>query len=192
MPEPSTRDTIIAAANKLFYREGIRAVSVDAVAAEAGITKKSLYYHFRSKDDLIAAYLSHRDQPNLLAYRRWFDAAEGDLADRVEAIFVQLGHAAAAPGWKGCGFLRTAVELADQPGHPALQIGRAHKKSFETWMAEKIEEAAIPGHLDLARQIMILLDGCFSVAMLHRDPGYMNAAGQAAASLIRHARSPSA
>jgi AcrR family transcriptional regulator len=56
-----TRARILSAANNLFYAEGIRAVSVDAVAAKAGLTKKTLYYHFRSKDDLVAAYLAARD-----------------------------------------------------------------------------------------------------------------------------------
>lgn len=189
MEEISTRERIVSAANKLFYREGIKAVSVDAVAEAAGITKKSLYYHFRSKDDLIAAYLSYRDQPNLAAYRRWFDQADGDVGDRVSAIFDHLAIAAAREDWKGCGFLRTSAELANLPGHPALQVGRAHKKAFESWLTQKLEAAGIAGSGDLARQIMLLLDGCFSVAMLHRDPSYMNSAGLAAKSLIRHAQS---
>src|SRR5882757_3550675 len=53
-----TRERIISAANALFYNDGIRGVSVDAVAAKAGVTKRTLYYHFRSKDDLVAAYLA--------------------------------------------------------------------------------------------------------------------------------------
>jgi AcrR family transcriptional regulator len=188
MNDVPTRERIVAAANRLFYREGIRAVSVDAVADEAGITKKSLYYHFRSKDELIAAYLSHRDQPNLAAYRRWFDRAEGDVGDRVCAIFDHLAKAAARADWKGCGFLRTSAELANLPGHPALRIGRAHKKAFESWLAQKIAEAGISGAGDLARQVMLLLDGCFSVAMLHRDATYMGTAGAAAKALIHHAQ----
>lgn len=60
-----TRERIVAAANRLFYREGIRAVSVDAVAEEAGITKRSLYYHFKIKDELIEAYLCYLDHPNI-------------------------------------------------------------------------------------------------------------------------------
>ncbi|MET0675423.1 MAG: helix-turn-helix domain-containing protein, partial [Bradyrhizobium sp.] len=82
-----TRERIISAANALFYHDGIRGVSVDAVAARAGVTKRTLYYHFRSKDDLVAAYLAGRDQPNLALFRQWFEAAEGGLPDKVEAIF---------------------------------------------------------------------------------------------------------
>lgn len=187
MENQSTRERIVAAANRLFYREGIRAVSVDAVAEEAGITKRSLYYHFQSKDELIAAYLASRDQPNLESYRRWFEAAEGDAGDRVAAIFDRLAKAASRADWKGCGFLRTSAELANLPGHPALKLGAAHKKKFERWMAERLAAAGIGEALPLARQIMLLLDGSFSVVMLHRDPSYMEVAGEAARILIRNA-----
>ena len=67
-----TRERIVSAANALFYADGIRGVSVDAVAAKAGITKRTLYYHFKSKDDLVAAYLAGRDQPNLALFKQWF------------------------------------------------------------------------------------------------------------------------
>eukprot|EP01034_Spumella_vulgaris_P018966 gene18966-24243_t len=91
--QKSTRETIVASAAKLFYAQGIRAVSVDAVAEAAGVTKRTLYYHFESKDELIAAYLEGRDQPNLLLFRKWFEAADGDLAEKAEAIFVNLARA---------------------------------------------------------------------------------------------------
>ena len=183
--ENSTRDTIVAAAAKLFYAEGIRAVSVDAVVEAAGVTKRTLYYHFDSKDDLIAAYLEGRDQPNLKLFQKWFAEAEGELAAKVDAIFVNLARAARHPKWKGCGFLRTSAELANMPGHPAIRIGAAHKKKFEAWMAETLADAGASEPALLAKQILLLLDGSFAVVLLHRDAGYMEAAGKAAAELVR-------
>ena len=183
--EKSTRDVIVAAAAKLFYAEGIRAVSVDAVAEAARVTKRTLYYHFDSKDDLIAAYLEGRDQPNLKLFQKWFAEAEGELAAKVDAIFVNLARAARHPKWKGCGFLRTSAELANMPGHPAIRIGAAHKKKFEAWMAEILADAGTSEPALLAKQILLLLDGSFAVVLLHRDTGYMEAAGKAAASLVR-------
>lgn len=185
--EKSTRDVIVAAAARLFYAEGIRAVSVDAVAEEAGVTKRTLYYHFDSKDDLIAAYLEGRDQPNLKLFQKWFAEAEGELAAKVDAIFVKLARAARHPKWKGCGFLRTSAELANMPGHPAIRIGAAHKKKFEAWMTETLADAGASESALLAKQILLLLDGSFAVVLLHRDAGYMEAAGKAAASLVRAA-----
>ena len=178
-----TRERIIAAASKLFYSDGIRGVSVDAVAARAGLTKRTLYYHFRSKDDLVAAYLAARDQPNLALFQRWFAETEGGLPDKVEGIFRNLARSARHPKWKGCGFLRTSAELANMPGHPAIRIGAAHKKKFEDWLRVTFETGGIGEASLLARQILLLLDGSFAVVLLHRDPSYMETAGEAARSL---------
>jgi AcrR family transcriptional regulator len=185
--ETSTRDHIVAAANKLFYSDGIKGVSMDAVAAKAGLTKRTLYYHFKSKDDLVAAYLGGRDQPNLALFKRWFDEAEGALPAKVEAIFKNLAGAARHPKWKGCGFLRTSAELANLPGHPAIKIGAAHKKKFEHWLHGNFEAAGIAQAAQLARQILLLLDGSFAVVLLHRDPSYMETAGEAAFALTKAA-----
>jgi AcrR family transcriptional regulator len=181
---PSTRDRIITAASKLFYSEGIRAVSVDAVAEKAGVTKRTLYYHFPSKDDLVAAYLEARDQPNIALFKRWFAEAEGGVAEKVRAIFIHLAASARHPKWKGCGFLRTSAELANMPGHPAIKIGAAHKKGFENWMSSIFAAEGLANAATLARQIVLLLDGSFAVVLLHRDASYMETAGDAAFALV--------
>jgi AcrR family transcriptional regulator len=182
-----TRERIISAASTLFYGQGVRAVSVDAVAAKAGLTKRTLYYHFKSKDDLVAAYLAARDQPNLALFKRWFTEADGELPDKVEAIFRHLARSARHPKWKGCGFLRTTAELANMPGHPAVRIGAAHKKQFEEWLCTTFKVNGIGQASMLARQMLLLLDGSFAVVLLHRDPSYMETAGRAACSLIEAA-----
>lgn len=180
----TTRERILNAASSLFYGEGIRAVSVDAIAAKAELTKRTLYYHFRSKDDLIAAYLEARDQPNLKLFAKWFEEIDGPLSAQVENIFIHLAKSARHKKWKGCGFLRTAAELANMPGHPAMKIGAAHKKKFEAWLAEMIAQRNIIEAEALARQIMLLMDGAFSSTLLHRDAAYIEEAGRAAAALV--------
>ncbi|QKC84548.1 TetR/AcrR family transcriptional regulator [Mesorhizobium sp. NZP2077] len=184
-PASPTRKRIVDAATKLFYAEGIGRVSVDAIAEKAGLTKRTLYYHFKSKDDLIAAYLDGRDQPNLQQMAGWFDAAEGGADRRVEAIFSNLGRVARHPKWKGCGFLRTAAELASMPGHPAVKVGSRHKSNFETWLAGELSGHDIEEPQALAREIVLLIDGCFSIMLIHRNPDYIEAAGRAAATLVR-------
>ena len=180
----NTRDRIIDAANRLFYGEGIRSVSVDAIAEKAGVTKRTLYYHFKSKDDLITAYLQSRDQPNLTQFAKWFDEAEGPLSTRVEAIFEGVARAARRPSWKGCGFLRTAAELANMPGHPAVKVGAEHKKKFEAWLTSVIQAEGLDNAPLTARQIVLLMDGAFSTMLVHRDAAYIEAAGVAAAGLV--------
>jgi AcrR family transcriptional regulator len=188
--EATTSERIISAASKLFYGEGIRRVSMDAVAEKAGVTKRTLYYHFKSKDDLVAAYLHGRDQPNLSLLEQWFASTEGTLQEKIRGMFVRLAQSARHPKWKGCGFLRTTAELANMPGHPAMKVGAAHKKKFENWMRLLFENEGIKDALPLARQIMLLMDGSFAVTLLHRDPSYMETAGDAAYSLIKAALPP--
>jgi len=183
-PNP-TRKRLVDAATKLFYAEGIGRVSVDAVAEKAGLTKRTLYYHFKSKDDLIAAYLDGRDQPNLEQMAGWFDAAAGGADKKVEAIFTNLARVARHPKWKGCGFLRTAAELAAMPGHPAVKAGARHKTNFEKWLAEALSSHNVGEAKMLAREIVLLMDGAFSSMLIHHNPDYINAAGHAAATLIR-------
>jgi hypothetical protein len=103
-------------------------------------------------------------------------------------MFVRLAQSARHPKWKGCGFLRTTAELANMPGHPAMKVGAAHKKKFENWMRLLFEREGLNEAMPLARQIMLLMDGSFSVTLLHRDPSYMETAGDAAYSLIKGAR----
>ncbi|ESY66406.1 TetR/AcrR family transcriptional regulator [Mesorhizobium opportunistum] len=187
MPEAQspTRKRIVEAATKLFYAEGIGRVSVDAVAEKAGLTKRTLYYHFKSKDDLIAAYLDGRDQPNLKQMAAWFEAQEGGADRKVEAIFSNLARVARHPKWKGCGFLRTAAELASMPGHPAIKVGSRHKSNFEAWLAGALSGYDIEEPQALAREIVLLIDGCFSIMLIHRNADYIEAAGRAAATLVK-------
>ncbi|HEY4142040.1 MAG TPA: TetR/AcrR family transcriptional regulator [Pseudolabrys sp.] len=182
-PNP-TRNRIVEAASKLFYGEGIRSVSIDAVAAKAGLTKRTLYYHFKSKDDLIAAYLEARDAPNLAVFAKWFQQAKGPLPAKIETIFKNLAQSARHPKWKGCGFLRTAAELAAMPGHPAIKVGAKHKSAVEAWLAGIIAADGRKKPDELAQQIVILMDGAFSTMLIHRDPIYIEAAGRAAAALV--------
>ncbi|MBX3581536.1 MAG: TetR/AcrR family transcriptional regulator [Rhizobiaceae bacterium] len=180
-----TREKIVKTANRLFYAAGIRAVSIDSVAEKAGVTKKTFYYHFKGKDELITAYLASRDQPNLELFAKWFAEAEGGLPEKVQAIFTNLATAARNRRWKGCGFLRTAAELVETPGHPAVKLASMHKKRLESWLTEVIAENGEAEADQLARQVVLLLDGAFSTMLVHRDVNYIHSAGSAAAVLLR-------
>ena len=182
-----TKKLILKSASKLFYEEGIRAVSVDAVAAKAGITKKSLYYHFQSKDDLVTGYLQSRDQPNMNAFQKWFHETDGSIADKVFAIFKGVAENSKKPRWRGCGFLRTAGELANQLGHPAFKAGAAHKKRFEKWLEDEFQAEGIKEAPVIARRVVILMDGAFATSLVHRDPDYILEAGNVAHALISSA-----
>jgi len=106
----TTREQIIQAADALFYGEGIRGASMDAIAEKASVTKRMIYYHFPSKDDLIAAYLAARDEPTFARQAAWLDETRGDLPEQVLGLFENLARAMNTPRWKGCGFIRAAAD----------------------------------------------------------------------------------
>jgi AcrR family transcriptional regulator len=171
----------------LFYEEGIRAVSMDAVAAKASLTKKTLYYHFASKDHLVTAYLEAQDQPTLALYRRWYAESDGDVGQKVRGIFAGLASAADRAKWRGCGFLRTTAELASAPGHPAVKAGSAHKKRFEAWLTETLASEGVPDASEIARKILVLIEGAATIMLIHRDADYIRSASEVAEQLVKDA-----
>ena len=179
----NARRDILQAADELFYGSGLRAVSVDEIAAKAGITKKTLYYHFRSKDELFAAYLDARSQPTLERFQQWA-GTDGTVLERLERMFRRLGRCASLPKWKGCGFVRATGELANTPGHPAILIARTHKANFEKWLAESLAAEGYKDCAALAQSLMVLVDGAVTQILLHRRSSYARAAARAAAALL--------
>lgn len=193
MTEESTRSKIVAAAEALFYAHGLRSVGVDMIAEQAGVTKRTLYYHFQSKDDLIAAYLEARDEPTIERYRNWLGPNDRPMPDRILHLFSCLADFARQPNWRGCGFTRTAIELVDMPGHPAVVMAADHKKRFEAWLADAFEEAGYLEPAELGQQIVTLTEGAIAQILIHRDVSYALAAGRAAALVVSAsalARSP--
>lgn len=186
-PASDTPRRILAAAAHLFYSEGIAGASMDAIAAQAGLTKRSLYYHFRSKDDLVAAWLEGLDGEVRARYRAWLGSA-GPIEARLRHMFARLADHARDPRWKGCGFARAACELAGMPGHPGVRAAQAHRKRFEAWFAEELRQAGVEPAEALGRRLIVLLDGAIVQAMLHHDPAYVEQAGIAAADLVAGAR----
>ena len=179
----TTREQSIIAADQLFYAGSVASVSMDRIAERAGVTKKTLYYHFRSKDDLLAAYVEARDAIVMERYRGWAGIA-GKVGERMERMFLHLARWATDPRWRGCGFTRVICELADLPGHPAAIAARSHKSGFEAWLRGLLEEEGWKDAEELARILMLLLDGGIVQTLTHRDPAYAQAAGAAARRLL--------
>ena len=117
-----TRQRILDAAYGLFWRQGFLRVSMDEIAARAGITKRTLYQHFRSKDDLMAAALEHSSELAMQRLRMFHRPDKP--SEMIETFFAELAAWAAKPRYSGGGFTRVAVELADLRGHPARAIAR--------------------------------------------------------------------
>lgn len=180
----TTRRRIIDAAYELFYRKGFARVGVDAVAAQAGVTKRTLYAHFRSKDQLLAAMLESHHGLALERIHRWSDRIAGNAEAMVRALFAELAAWASKPRWSSAGFTRLVVELADLPGHPARAIARRHKAAVESWLAGELARRRVRDAARCARQIVLLLEGCQVLMLVHGDRRYAEAAAQAAVRLV--------
>ena len=177
-----TRLHILDAAYGLFWRQGFLRVSMDEIAARAGITKRALYQHFRSKDALMAeAYSSELALERLRQFHR--PVTTGD--DLIESYFAQLREWAKKPKYSGGGFTRAVVELADLRGHPARAIARKHKSAVEKWLADELASTGILSPGERAREVMLLTEGAMALMLIHGDPGWANSAAQAAKRLLQ-------
>jgi AcrR family transcriptional regulator len=186
MPRSSgqTRQRVLDAAYRLFRRRGYGRVSMDEIAAATRVTKRTLYYHFESKDRLLAQVLEAQHQLALAAFRTFADRLSGSPEAIVEGLFHQLAVWADRPRWAGSGFTRLVIELADLPGHPARLIARRHKAMLEAHLAELLARSGVERPAELAREIWLLSEGAISLILVHGDRGYSAAAARAAQALL--------
>ena len=182
-----TRRLILGSAYQLFYRHGFARVALDVIAARAGVTKRTLYYHFRSKDDLLAAVLKFQSELALARIRRWGAGLPAETDQAIDALFAELARWAKAPDFEGAGYTRIVMELADLPGHPARQIARRHKAQVEAWLAGELARRGVAASEDCARKIQMLLEGATALMLVHGDPRYAIAAAETAKCLVRDA-----
>ena len=180
-----TQKRILDAAYKAFRRQGYSRVSMDEIAAATGVTKRTLYYHFESKDQLLSAVLETQHQLALAAFKSFGDKLSGSPEAIIEALFRDLAVWSDRPRWAGSGFTRLVIELADLPGHPARKIARRHKALLESHLAELFSRAGIFRPREVAREIWLLSEGAISLILVHGDKSYAFAAGEAARKLLR-------
>lgn len=179
-----THQRIVEAAYRLFYRQGFARVGVDVIAARAGVTKRTLYSHFRSKDDLLGAVLAHYGELQLARLQVIGDRMPEEHDAMIDSFFSQLAEWAGKPRWSGSGFTRLVVELADLPGHPARAIARKAKLTTEDWLVRLLKKAAVASPAERAREIMLLMEGAMALMLIHGDRAYADAAAQTAKRLI--------
>jgi AcrR family transcriptional regulator len=182
-----TRQRIVDAAYGLFWRQGFLRVSMDEIAARAEITKRALYQHFPSKDDLIKSALAHSSELALQRLQQFNRPAKSD--ELIDSFFAELADWAAKPRWSGGGFTRVVIELADLRGHPARAIARKHKLAVEQWLAEALSAADVSSAKERAREIMLLMEGAMVLMLVHGDRSYAQAAARAAKALLPTKRS---
>jgi AcrR family transcriptional regulator len=182
-PAASPRERILDAASAAFYARGIRAVGVDAVIAEAGVAKATLYRHFPSKDDLVHAFLERRDA----RWRAWLDAAVARIspepAGQPLALFDALGEWFASEDFRGCAFLNAAAEIAD-PSHPARGAVILHEERFLAQVRALCAEAGLADPATAADDLFLLAEGAIVCALVEGGAAPAARARAAAARLL--------
>jgi AcrR family transcriptional regulator len=180
------RERLLSVGADLFLERGIHAVSVDAVADEAGVTKRTVYQHFPGKDALVAQALDQRGE----AWRAWFDAEMDRRGATPEqqllAMFDVVADEIRAGGYRGCRFVNAAAELPD-PAHPARVVASAHKAAVLALIARRVEQLGTSQPDLLARQLKVLLEGAVTTALVDPNPQAARDARLAAAALLAHA-----
>jgi AcrR family transcriptional regulator len=177
-PEVSTVERILQASHGLFYSQGLRAVSLDQVAAAAGLTKRTLYYHFKSKDALVVAWLARR--ANLA--RDETLTIKGTALERLRQAFAVLEPQLSHPGFRGCPFVNAVAELAD-PAHPAVAIAQLYKADRLAWFAGISRELGKPD--TYAAILMTLWEGAIARAVINRGVTSVREACAAAEMLLQ-------
>lgn len=151
-------ERILVAAERLFYGQGIQAVGVDAIAAAAHVSKRTLYRHYPSKGLLVAAYLQRRADA-LIAH-------EGEACARVLQAFTGLERWFASSRFRGCPFVNAVCELGAEPGHPAVLVAARLKDERRAWFEQAMREAGARDPANLAEQLMIVFEGAIATALV--------------------------
>lgn len=182
--ERPARERILDVAKDLFYRQGIRAVGVDAIVAAAGATKPSLYRNFPSKDDLVVAYLKFRDEQ----YWRWWDDTvarhPGQPRQQIIALLKSLAGRSTRPGYRGCPFTNAAIEFPE-PAHPGRAVAAANKAELRRRLRGLAAATGAREPDRLGDQLFLLMEGAYASGQIMGPAGPALHLAEAADALIQ-------
>jgi AcrR family transcriptional regulator len=154
--EAGARERILNAASRLFYEEGIQAVGIQRIIEAANTVKASLYAHFKSKDELVAAYLQHEYDRARVSVEALLQGLTGRRA--LLQLFDSLAEAIAQPGFCGCTYSNAAVEIIALD-HPATPIVRAYRAWWSELMIGLVREAGVASPEKVGAAALLLFEG---------------------------------
>ena len=183
MRRMSTRGRLLDAAYRIILEDSLSNLSIERVSARAGLSRRTFFLHFNSKDQLLAEVLEHVRPAFAEDCRAWSDAIAADLAaeQRIEGLLRHLVTAITEPGWKGSCFLRISAEFGDRAGHPAHAVVAESHRDLERRLAGELACGGFADAAGLARQLSLLVNGLLVMQLVHRNPAY----GEAALSMAR-------
>jgi AcrR family transcriptional regulator len=178
--EEVTRAKILEMIDRLFYRQGIRAVGVDTIVAELGISKKTLYRHFRSKSEMIEAYLRGR-------FRPLPEDSDKPPAEQILSNFAWLDRSLSSKReYRGCAYLNALAELGEDE-RESRDLAAHFKESRRLWFRHLLSKLDVDDPDTLATQLSLLVDGAYSAMLTRKDPSSTRAAIAAARVLLKNA-----
>ena len=173
--KPDMKERILETADRLFYLKGIRAIGVDTVAAEIGISKRTLYNHFPSKDALISAYLERRFvRPS---------ASDKSPVEQILGTFDSLERRFSSKDFRGCPFVNAVAEVGVE-SKSVRKIAVAFKESRRVWFRDLLLQLSVSDPEGLATQLVLLVDGSIAQDLVRDDPAMAKAAKEAAKVLL--------
>ncbi len=178
----SARERILDTASELFYRDGYHAVGIDTIVARSGVAKMTLYRHFPSKDDLIAAYLERADAE----FWDWLDSEIATIDDpkaKLVAAFDATARLATSARCLGCTFQAAASEFPE-PDHPGHEVALAHKRRVLDRFADLARRAGLHEPDELAAQLLLLMDGAWVAARMFGPANHASSVSAATRTLI--------
>jgi AcrR family transcriptional regulator len=149
----------------LFYRDGVRAIGVDTIVEQSGVSKTTLYRLFESKDALIAAFAAERDRLNW----EWWDRIEEQHADDPRALLVallsEIARRIGGPAYRGCPFLNLATEFPDD-NHPGRVAALANKEELRARLATVVAKLGVADPERVASQMAMLINGAYVTGLV--------------------------
>jgi AcrR family transcriptional regulator len=178
----NTEQKILDTAAGLFHRHGLRGVGVDQVIADSGVAKSTLYAHFRTKDDLIAAYLRRTDDSWTQQLQAAAEAAGPDPAEQMVGLFDALLASFDRHGFFGCPFISAAVEA--EPGSQAHTAATVHTQRRQQWLTSLATAAGTAEPATLAAHLGLLIDGALASGRLLQDRAVVDSAKASARAAV--------
>jgi AcrR family transcriptional regulator len=192
-PAPSVGERILSTASDLFYREGVRAVGIQRVIDAAGIAKASLYAHYASKDDLVAAYLEKQGHAARGTLTAGLDKSGLDARGRLLALFDAQVAMIEGPDFRGCPFLNASSEITD-PSHPAKVVIAAQRAWLHGLVEGLAKDAGVASPSHVAGTLVVLFDGALASSLVDGSAAAARHARRAAEQIVdahlAHAAAP--
>jgi AcrR family transcriptional regulator len=165
---PSARERLLAAANELFYAEGVHTVGIDRVIERAGVAKASLYSTFGSKEELVRAYLKGRAEARRTRITDRI-ALHSSAREKITAIFDLLGEIASEPAFRGCAFVNATAE-GPRDENRLMQVCSDSRAWMRNLFTDLARECGAKDAARLGRQLALVYDGAITASSMERGP----------------------